>query len=102
MGFNKPHILDNGTLIYSKRGWEPPPLVDGYRRKSDNPKSSDAWIMFPEWQVCTFRQRIQKQRENCKCVTFSHVCSNLHVIEKYGGQPPTVNLNICTNCEFCE
>ena len=94
--FTKPHVLDDGTLIYPKRGWEPPPLIEGYRRKSDNPKNSDAWILIPVWKDCKFRKQMQRNKENCRCITFYHVCTNKAV-----GDNVLVNLNLCSCCKFC-
>jgi hypothetical protein len=95
--YNKPHILDNGTLIYPKRGWEPPPLVEGYQRKSNNPKNSDAWVLIPIWTTCCFRSRVQIPKEGCRCVTFYHICTNKEI-----GKDVIVNLNLCSSCKFCK
>ena len=93
--FNKPHVLDNGTLIYPKRGWEPPPPIEGYQRKSDNPKNSDAWIFVPAWANCPFRKAQEVRKEGCRCMTYFHTCTN----EKVGNNP-VVTIKSCSLCEF--
>jgi hypothetical protein len=94
--YTKPHVLDDGTLVYPKRGWEPPPLIEGYCRKSNNPKNSDAWILIPIWTTCIFRKQIQVRKEGCRCVTIYHVCTNENI-----GCETVVNLNLCSKCKFC-
>jgi hypothetical protein len=95
--YNKPRVLANGMLAYPKRGWEPPPLIEGYKRKSDNPRSSDAWILIPIWSTCIFRKQVQVRKEGCHCITMYHVCINENV-----GKEPVVNLNLCSLCKFCK
>lgn len=95
MKYQRPHILDSGILIYPKRGWEPPPLVEGYRRKSDDPKNSDAWILLPVWKDCPFRKQIQIKKEGCRCITFYHICVHDNI-----GYGTKANLNLCSSCNL--
>lgn len=89
--YSKPRVLSNGTLIYPKRG-TPPPLPEGFRRKSDNLVSPDAWVMIPLWRDCPFRIRQTSQREDCKCITYVYFCGH----PKNEKTPLTVGL-----CEKC-
>lgn len=92
--YNKPHVLDSGILIYPKRGWEPPPPIEGYRRKSNDPRNSDAWIFIPEWAECPFRDKREVRKEGCRCMTYFHVCTNTLV-----GLDTPVNMNLCNSCK---
>lgn len=94
--YNKPHVLDDGTLAYPKRGWEPPPLIEGYRRKSDNPRNSDAWILVPIWSTCVYRKQVQVRKAGCRCITMYHACTNENI-----GIDTIVNLSLCSTCKFC-
>lgn len=51
----RPRILKDGTITYPKKGWEPPPVPDGYQRKGSNLQSSDAWVFVPVLQECPHR-----------------------------------------------
>jgi hypothetical protein len=53
----RPRLLDGGVIAYPKRGWEPPPVPDGYQRKSQNLQSPDAWIFIPILPACDQRTR---------------------------------------------
>jgi hypothetical protein len=92
--YTQPHRLDDGTLIYPRRGWEPPPPIEGYRRKSNNPRSADAWIFVPCWSDCKFRRSEQVKKEGCRCVTFFHTCTNDLV-----GVGRVVTTSICAHCK---
>jgi hypothetical protein len=54
----KPRIFADGQIAYPKRGWEPPPVPLGYRRKSDDLRSSDAWVFLPVLPPCDHRKSI--------------------------------------------
>jgi len=53
----RPRIFADGTLVYPKRGWEPPPVPAGYRRKVSNLRSPDAWIFLPVLEACEHREK---------------------------------------------
>lgn len=68
--------MTDGTLIYPKRG-TPPPIPEGYCRKSENLTSADAWIMVPIWKNCPFRIRESIHlNDDCRCVTFNYICGH--------------------------
>lgn len=71
-GPRRPKALDNGVLAYPHVGWEPPPPIDGYRRKAD--QGPDAWVFVPEWHDCPHRQVELRLRENCNCMYPFHSC----------------------------
>lgn len=69
----RPRFMADGTIVYPKRGWEPPPIPAGYRRKSDNLRSADAWIMLPVLPDCQQRQIITKETP-CGAVKITYRC----------------------------
>ena len=87
-----PRKLPDGSIMYPKRGWEPPPPIEGYRRKSMNPRSSDAWVFIPEWLDCPFRVEKTQRRESCRCLTLVNIC----IHPKMRGK--IVSTNICDAC----
>ncbi len=96
MSYIRPRILDCGTVIYPKRGWEPPPLIPGYSRKSNNPHSADAWIFIPDWDCCEYRKEFIVQRGVCRCEVLIHKCQ--HKSQK----DLQVNTSICESCKINE
>jgi len=94
-GYSIPRLLSDGTLIYPKRGM-PPPVPEGYRRKSEILTSPDAWIMLPLWIDCLFRIRETIKREDCRCFSYAYFC----------GHPEQSRLeltvSLCENCQICK
>jgi hypothetical protein len=85
-----PRILDDGTIIYPKKGKEPPPCLEGYRRKAE--QGPDAWILIPLWRDCDFRQQVLRRREDCNCEMLVNVCG--HPL----GQNLELTISICESC----
>jgi len=96
MTYIRPRILEDGTVIYPRRGWEPPPPIPGYTRKSRNPKSGDAWIFLPDWNFCEHRKEFTVQREGCRCETLIYRCQ--HTTQK----DLLLNTAICEACKLNE
>ena len=70
----RPRETSDGELVYPKRGWEPPPVPDGYRRKSPDLRTSDAWVMIPILPECNVREpRIEYA--NCGAARYSYFCA---------------------------
>lgn len=89
-----PRKLADGTVIYPKCGWEPPPSIEGYRRKSNNPRSIEAWMFVPEWVDCSFRAEETRRRESCRCLTLVNVCKHPKM------QGKVVGTAICDACKL--
>jgi hypothetical protein len=53
----RPRLLADGVIAYPKRGWEPPPVPDGYKRKGTNLRAADAWIFIPVMEPCIYRKQ---------------------------------------------
>ncbi len=88
--YTRPRIFPDGTIIYPRRGWEPPPPIPGYIRKGNNPRSPDAWTFLPLWSACPHRIEKVKKRENCQCLMIYHVCDLNEDIP--------VTTQLCSNC----
>lgn len=70
----KPRVSADGTIAYPKRGWEPPPVPDGYRRKSNHLASPDAWIMVPVLPTCKHRTQ-QIEHTPCNAARMTYHCT---------------------------
>jgi hypothetical protein len=66
--------MADGVIAYPKRGWEPPPVPVGYRRKSKDLKCSDAWIFIPVLPVCQHRTN-EIEYGYCGAVKISYFCT---------------------------
>ncbi len=92
--FQNPRVFPDGTLCYPKKGL-PPPEMEGYRRKSNNPRSYECWMFIPLWQDCCFRQlTLVRQEEGCRCTKAVMIC---------GDKENTASLNPLTLgvCQAC-
>lgn len=69
----KPRIMTDGTICFPKRGFEPPPVPAGYRRKSNNLRNPDAWIMLPILKPCEHRTTSIEYGE-CGSCTIIYFC----------------------------
>jgi hypothetical protein len=96
MKYVRPRKMPDGSLAYPKRGWEPPPSIPGYKRKSSNPHSADAWIFLPVWQPCVYRDEIEVSRRACGCISYSYIC--IHPDDVCNGC--TVSADICNECKL--
>lgn len=67
-------VVEGELVTYPKTGWEPPPDIPGYRRKSDDWKSPDAWTFISEWPKCGLREINAKRKVSCGCVTVGMIC----------------------------
>lgn len=74
----QPELLQDGTIIYQKdvTDWEPPPAPPGYKRKSDDPKSKDAWILIPEQPFCIYVEFEKKAAASCGCERYNLICTH--------------------------
>ena len=84
----RPRIFEDGTIAYPKRGWEPPPVPAGYRRKVDDLRSSDAWVFLPLLNPCPHRSKIIKY-SSCGAAQVMYQCDLFGQV-----QPPK-----CQQCE---
>lgn len=90
VSFGRPRTQPDGSIVYPKKGWEPPPPIEGYERDPGN-----KWRFVPKWPECEFRQKIMLRKPCgavdvkmvCKCVD----CPLLHT---------DVKLQQCADCEY--
>ena len=69
-----PRVMPNGEIHYPRKGKEPPADVRGYKRKSENPASSDAWKFVPDIPDCKQRT-LQLYTRGCGKVGVHIVCN---------------------------
>lgn len=72
----KPVKAANGTLSYPKRGWEPPKVPAGYRRKTTDLKSADAWIFVPILKPCEHRTH-ETKTGSCGAQAIEYFCKGI-------------------------
>ena len=86
--FARGRFMPDGSLVYPKKGFEPPPPVEGYERDPGN-----AWRFLPLWPACQTRARML-QMKKCGAFNVVMVCSNGAC--EYAQNP--VTLQICQGC----
>lgn len=90
-----PKILGDGTIIYQKVGWEPPPVPVGYRRLSDDLKSPDAWTLVRKEPLCKHCELKRIKRPSCDCMRVLPTCT-------FHGKSENIELDQCITCQnYC-
>jgi hypothetical protein len=89
----RPRLLANGVIAYPMKGWEPPAIPSGYRRKSTNLRSADAWVFIPTIEPCKHRER-KIEYSPCGNAKVEFYCR--HETCKFKGS------RIVTACNDCE
>jgi hypothetical protein len=87
MAHGRPNKAVDGVLTYPQRGWEPPPEIAGYRRKSNNLKSPDAWTFIPILPPCEYRS-IKEKIGQCGAISIKYFCKGTRIND----------LSICGRC----
>jgi len=87
-------ITSNGTLKYARKGWEPPSIPPGYKRKSSDLNNDDAWILVPQIK-CKHLKLNQLPVGGCGCIRIELTCTyNDHFIK--------IHEHTCTTCKHKE
>lgn len=86
-----PTVHPDGSLVYEKEGWEPPPCPPGYHRKSEDLKSDDAWILLRDEPLCKHAILRQVHRASCSCIRIIPTC-------QYNGQSVDISIGKCEEC----
>lgn len=95
--FGVPKVLEDGTLVYEQNGWEPPQDHEGYRRKSNDPRSPEAWMFVPTWNPCQHRKFVNGVKP-CGCLKINAVCTcEACPLYRLG-----VTAEQCADCQFAE
>lgn len=84
-----PVITLDGTLIFAQTGWEPPPVVPGYQRKSSDLTSDDAWVLAPLEPICKHLELKVAERGSCGYHRIARKCK---LVQSFIGQ------RTCTKC----
>ncbi len=86
-----PTITPDGTLIYVKEGWEPPLCPPGYRRRSNDMESPDAWVLEPEEPLCRYIKIVIGESGSCGCRRVTPMCG-------YHEEPTRICFRACLKC----
>lgn len=76
----RPHKMADGTLVYVKKGWEPPAVPDGFKRKSNDFKNPDAWVMIPVLPPCSTRTSSEEQG-SCGAIKIIYSCQGKRIVD---------------------
>jgi hypothetical protein len=87
----RPRIMTDGVIAYPKRGWEPPPVPEGYRRKCADLKNSDAWIFIPVLPNCPQRTH-EVEYGHCGACKITYFCQRDKGARIY-------DLSTCNKCQ---
>lgn len=68
--FGRGRFMPDGSLVYVKKGFEPPPDVEGYQRDPGN-----AWRFLPLYADCQDRQRVPRLKR-CGSYDVVMICTN--------------------------
>ncbi len=85
-----PNITPLGTLIYPRIGWEPPPCLPGYTRKSEDLENPDAWVLEPIEPLCKHLNLVLGERGRCGYQSVKPTCVYKGSIE--------IKLKTCLKC----
>ncbi len=90
-----PTITPSGTITYVKEDWQPPPCPPGYRRRSNNLKHKDAWVLEPKQPPCKHIELITGGTTACGYRRVIPTCT-------YQGRSLKLTSNTCQSCEESE
>lgn len=88
--FARARFLPDGSLVYPKKGFEPPPPIEGYERDKGN-----KWRFIPLWPDCKTRARML-QLKKCGAYSVTMVCTNQECPLLQQG----LGIQDCNNCRF--
>lgn len=96
--YRQPKLLTDGTLVYERPADDGyfhalPDVPTGYKRKSTDKASDDAWVFVPLWPKCLDRKYANKMKP-CGCIEMVQVCNSQSC--EYNGKPVTTTI-----CEAC-
>ena len=86
--FSRGRMLADGSVIYAKKGVEPPPDMDGFQRDPGN-----AWHFLPIWPSCTYRLQTTHLKQ-CGAIGVLSIC------RAEGGEHERDKVT-CAICESC-
>ena len=66
--FGTPRTQRDGSITYPKKGWEPPPEIEGYTRDPRN-----KWRFIRKWLPCKSRQET-KLTKPCGAIQIVALC----------------------------
>lgn len=91
--YPEPRIMEDRSLVYQRVDKKPPSVPAGYRRKSEDLSSDDAWVFIPDWPVCEDRE-MASTLQKCGCIKMDAMCAS-RACNRYG---LPVTPDICAQC----
>jgi len=88
VSFGRARSQPDGSIVYPKKGWEPPPPIEGYVRDPGN-----AWRFVPLWPICGMRQKVMVKKV-CGAISIKMIC-------KCSDCPLFQSDIVLLNCENC-
>ncbi len=76
----RPNKAADGSLTYPQRGFEPPKVPAGYRRKTLNLKSPDAWSFLPILPPCEHRT-VETETGYCGAQAHKYSCKGVRLYD---------------------
>lgn len=95
--FQQPKAMPDGSLVYEKTGLglDPPICPGGYKRKSEDFSTNDAWVFVPLWPECRDRQQVNTVSP-CGCISVHPFCTSAAI-----GNDKNNRLVVLNDCEGC-
>jgi hypothetical protein len=90
--FGRARILKDGSVVYAKKGWEPPPDLPGFVRDKGDP-----WRFLPLWPPCRFRIQTQHVKK-CGAISVLTVCN----CKECPLRQQQVQIQNCEQCTYKE
>lgn len=91
--FGRARQQPDGSILYVKRGPEPPPDLDGYKRDPRN-----FWRFTPLWMQCDYRLQNQYLKA-CGAIGILSICQNPDGPRENQRE---VDFNVCSACQLCK
>lgn len=87
--FGRARVMPDKTIVYPKKGVEPPPDLDGYKRDPGN-----KWRFIPLWGACEYRYQNQFLKA-CGAIGILSICTHPDGPKENKRE---VNLKTCEQC----
>lgn len=87
--FGRPRQQADGSILYQKKGIEPPPDLDGFKR---DPKNH--WRFLPMWSACKYRFQNQHMKA-CGAISILSICQHPDGPKENRQE---VDFKICSTC----
>jgi hypothetical protein len=87
--FGRARIMADKSVVYPKKGFEPPPPLEGYERDVGN-----AWRFIPLWPACKHRTQVIGHKPcGALSIVTRCMCAECPLFKQ------SITLSSCTSCE---